>query len=174
MYDRNGLELTPKANTMNSYKYTAVDLTAKKFTAYARATQKHSKEWNIFRIGNFKDPRDAAYIGQKFADEHTKEYVRTLHTDGEWAEYAALWISEQDIPEWKYEAEGMTIDDITGENTYKINRVDDAKEALREWISMKGIKVPPLNMVNNLIQSVNQLYQNGKSYRQAVRELLPA
>jgi len=48
--DRNGLELTPAADTMNAYRLTSVSTSTKKFTAYAAGTRKSNQEFNMFAI----------------------------------------------------------------------------------------------------------------------------
>jgi hypothetical protein len=174
MYDRNGLELTPQADTMNTYKLTTVELNKRKYGAYARARETRNGEWTMFKIGYFADPRDAAYIAQKFAEEFDQDRVRQLVTDRQFDEMAALFVATTEIPEWKYPAEGMLIEDILNDYGYKRNRVLDAREALVEAIKLFGKRAPALNMVKDYIARVDQLYKAGKSYREAAREVVAA
>lgn len=173
MYDRNGLQLSASndSKTLNSYRLTAVDMTHKKYNAYARASRpKGNMQWSMFKIGNlFEDARDAAFVAQEFEKEYTQEQVRTMVTDGVFYDVAREFVENLDIPEWQYPAEGLTIEDITNDYGYKVNRVDNAREALVEAISVFNKKTPPLKEAKVLINKVNKLYNGGLSYREAAR-----
>jgi hypothetical protein len=169
MYDHNGLELTPMAETMNSYKMTNVNLTRKKFAAYARATAKHAKEMSMFDIAYFDDPRDAAFIAQEFAKKFSKETVRSMVTDGTFKETAKEFAQNLEIPEWKYQAEGFSIEELLngGYEEYKKNYAATAKDALVEAIKVLGKKTPDLKTSKIIIEKVENLYKTGMNYRDA-------
>lgn len=170
MFDRNGLQLSPMGTeTLNTYRLTSVDLTTKKYNAYARAsTPNGNKQWSMFKIGTqFKDPRDAAFIAQEFEKCYSHEQVRQMHTDGTFYEIAREFSEAQDIPEWKYPAEGLLVEDILNDYGYKQNYVSDAKSALREAIQIFKVKVPNLKEIPELVKSVEVLYEKGITYRDA-------
>lgn len=180
-YDRNGLELTPVSDSLNSYKFTAVDRKNKYFVSYAQATQytkqiqsnKYAEKiYSMIYIGYHKDPRDAAYVGQVFNELYTEEQIYNMAVDGEFRQIAKDFVNNIEIPKWKHPAEGLTMDDIVGNNSYKKNRVVDAREALVEAIEQFGVKVPSLAEVKNMIAHVEELYNNGYSYRNAAKTVL--
>lgn len=172
MYDRNGLELSPVSESFNAYKFTSVDFTTKRYDAYARGTRKHQNQWNMFTIGTYKDPRDAAYVAQKFDEEHDNQFVRDLVTDGEWYKYAREYRENIDIPEWEFPSEGLTIEDIELDYGYKTNRVSSPKEALIEAIKVFGKKPPVLKYVKPMVDAVEELYEDGLTYRQAAQKVV--
>lgn len=172
MFDRNGLELTPVAESLNSYKLTAVNVEANRYSAYAAGTRKHKNEWNMFRIGNYKDPRDAAFVAQEFAKQYDQVKVRQLVTDGLFNEVAREFRENIEIPEWQFPAEGLTIEDITCDYGYKTNRVDCAKEALREAVKVFEVQVPSLKEIPTLVKKVQALYDKGHNYREAAKMAL--
>jgi hypothetical protein len=175
MYDRNGLQLsTAKANTLNSYRLTAVDLKNKKYAAYARASKpKGNMQWSMFNIGNlYKDPRDAAYVAQEFEKIYNPDQVRQMVTDGVFYDVAREFVENTDIPDWQFPAEGILIEDILNDYGYKNNYVSDAKSALQEAVKVFGIKVPSLKEIPSLISQVENLYKDGCSYREAARKVM--
>ena len=172
MYDRNGLQLsTAKANTLNTYRLTAVDLNNKKYAPYARASKpKGNLQWSVFNIGTlYKDPRDAAYIAQEFEKLYNPDQVREMVTDGVFYDVARDFVESTEIPEWQFPAEGLLIEDILNDFGYKQNYVSDSKSALREVISVFGLKAPSLKDINGLVAKVEELYNEGASYRQAAK-----
>lgn len=171
MYDRNGLQLTPVQNTLNSYKFTAVDTTARMHTAYAQATRNRGV-FSMVTIGKFKDVRDAAFVAQEFAKVYNEEQVYEMALDKTFTEVAKDFMKNLEIPEWQFPAEGLDWDDILGENGYKQNRVEDAREALVEAIKLFGVKVPNMSHVKEMINRVNDLYNNGHSFREAAKTVL--
>jgi hypothetical protein len=175
MYDRNGLQLsTAKAETLNTYRLTSVDLTTKKYTAYARASRPGgNNQWSMFKIGNqFKDPRDAAYVAQEFEKQYTHEQVRQMYTDGTFYDIGREFVQNLEIPEWNYPAEGLLVEDILNDYGYKQNYVPDAKTALREAISVFGIKPPSIKDIPGLVKKVETLYNEGATYREAAMKVL--
>ena len=170
-YDRNGLELSPMAETMNAYKMTTVDRLTKKFTAYARGDQTGDIV-SIFEIGEFKDPRDAAFVGQEFAKVYTKEQVRLMREAGTFREVANTFKANIDIPVWKYPAEGLTMEEILGDYGYKTNRVEDARAAVVEALKLFNKKAPPLAFAKMVVAEVEARYKAGQSYRQAAKEVV--
>jgi len=175
MYDRNGLQLsTAQSETLNTYRLTAVDLKTRKYNAYAQASRpKGQNQWAMFHIGTqFKDPRDAAFIAQEFEKVYDKDQVRRMHTDGIFYEVAREFISKTEIPEWKYKAEGLLVEDILNDYGYKHNYVPDSKTALREVISVFGLKTPKLKEVKQLVEQVETLYNQGMTYREAARKVM--
>lgn len=170
MYDRNGLQLSKATESLNSYYRTAVDMTVRKYAAYAQASRsKGNNEWAMFNIGLFKDPRDAAYVAQEFEKQYTKEQIRQMVTDQTFRQIANDFVENLEIPEWKYPAEGILIEDILNDYGYKMNYVNNAKEALREVISVFGITPPSLKEVQKLVDQVEEKYKSGISYREAAR-----
>jgi hypothetical protein len=175
MYDRNGLQLsTAQSETLNSYYKTAVDLTIKKYAAVAYATRRHNNEWAMFTIGDYDDPRDAAYVAQEFFKVYSKESVRTLQTDGEFSQVAREFRETIEIPEWQFPAEGLLIEDILNEsaNGYKQNYVADARTALLEAINVFKLQTPNLKTAKTLINKVEEAYKTGLSYREAARNIM--
>jgi hypothetical protein len=171
--DRNGLELTPAADTMNAYRLTAVNTQAKKFAAYAAGTRKSNSEFNMFTIGFYGDPRDAAYVAQQFEKKYSKSQVREMVVDGTFAEVAKEFRSNIDIPEWVYPAEGMTIDEMLN-TTYKRNYVLTAREALVEAINVFKKPVPSLKDAAVMIKRVEAAVKEGMTLRAAAAQVIGA
>jgi hypothetical protein len=172
MYDRNGLKLSaPERESLNTYYRTAVDLTSRRYSAVAYATAEFKDQWSMFAIGDFKDPRDAAYVAQEFFTQHSKDAVRLIVKDGNWAEVAREFRENIEIPEWQYPAEGLSIEDILGESKcgYKNNYVSDARAALIEVIKVFKLKTPDIKTAKTLINKVEEAYKSGQSYREAAR-----
>ena len=177
MYDRNGLQLSnAAAETLNTYRLTTVDLTTRKYSAYARASRpKGQMQWSMFKIGaQFKDPRDAAFIAQEFEKVYTHDQVRQMYTDGVFYEVAREFVKNTEIPEWQYPAEGLLVEDILNDYGYKQNYVPDSKTALREAIAVFGMKPPSLKEIPILVKKVQELYDQGLTYRQAAMQVLGA
>ena len=175
MFDRNGLKLSsPERESLNTYYRTAVDLTSKTYSAVAYATAEFKNQWSMFTIGDFKDPRDAAYVAQEFFKQYDKNAVRLLAKDGDWTEVAREFRQNIEIPTWQYPAEGLSIEDILGETGrgYKNNYVSDARAALVEVIKVFELKTPDLKMAKTLINKVEEAYKGGKSYREAARHAM--
>ena len=171
--DRNGLELTPAADTMNAYRLTSVNTSTKKFTAYAAGTRKSNQEFNMFAIGAYTDPRDAAYVAQEFEKKVSKSQVREMVTDGTFAEFAKEFRTNIEIPEWVYPAEGMTIDEMLN-TTYKRNYVLDAREALVEAINVFKKPVPSLKDAAVMIKKVEAAVKEGLTLRAAAAKVIGA
>ena len=172
MYDRNGLELTTAAaDTLNSYRLTAVSIKNRKFIAISNQSYQRKGEWTMFNIGMFKDPRDAAYVAQEYERQYGKHITRQKVTDGEWREFANDFVKNIDIPEWVFPAEGLSIDEMTGESGYRRNHVESAREALVEALQLLKRKIPPLSEVPTLIKKVENKYNTGLSYREAAKEV---
>jgi len=174
MYDRNGLQLSPADNTLNSYRNTSVDLKRGVYNAYARAAYRGKNVWSMYTIGKFKDPRDAAFVAQEFEQTHDKEFVRQMTTDGLWAEYAKEFAEKIDIPVWSFPAEGLLIEDIKNDYGYKQNYVSDAKAALVEALKVFGVTPPALKEVPSFIKKVEKYYEMGLSYREAAKKVIGA
>ena len=174
MFDHNGLELTPAAETMNAYRLTAVDLKAKKFAGYARAKPRFKDDWSMYRIGYFSDPRDAAYVAQAFEKKFDSVKVRQMVTDGLFDEIAVEFSSSLEIPEWKYQAEGFSVEELIngGYEEYKKNYVDNAKEALVEFFKVTNTKPPTLEVAKKLIADVEKMYKTGKTYRESAKAIM--
>ena len=170
-FDRNGLELTPAADTMNAYRLTAVNTKTKKFSAYAAGTRKSNQEFNMFTIGLYDDPRDAAYVAQEFEKKVSKSQVREMVTDGTFPEFAKEFQSNIDIPEWVYPAEGMTIDEMLN-TTYKRNYVLNAREALVEAINVFKKPVPSLKAAAEMIKRVEAAVKEGMTLRTAAAKVI--
>ena len=174
MYDHNGLELTPAADTMNAYRLTAVDLTEKKFSAYASAKPTYKNEWSMIKIGMFKDSRDAAFVAQQFEKHYDKVTVRQMVTDKTFRDVANEFVANLEIPEWQYPAEGFTIEELLGGGyeVYKKNYVDNARDALVEAFKVSGKKIPVIAEAKKLIERVEQLYKTGITYREAAKTVI--
>jgi len=172
-YDRNGLKLSPVSNSLNSYLHTAVNLNNKKYAAYAQASRPNGQnQWAMFKIGFFEDPRDAAFVAQSFQNKYTRENIRQMVTDNIFDEIVSEFMETIEIPEWVYPPEGILMEDIISDYGYKKNRVSDAKDALREVISVFGLKPPPLKDVKNIVSDVEALYKKGMTYREAARKIM--
>jgi hypothetical protein len=174
MYDRNGLELSPMQESMNSYKFTAVNPKARKFTAYAQADRKSAVAHGIYTmvtIARYEDARDAAYVAQTFAKLYNPTQVFEMVRDDILKDVVADFLAELEIPEWQYPAEGLDWDDIlgfeSGESRYKQNHVSDARGALIEAIDALKRKAPLASNVPGMIAFVDGLYNQGRSYREA-------
>lgn len=172
-YDQNGLQLTPVSDSKNSYRLTAVDLLQKKFAAYAASKPPHNNVWSMHTIGLYKDPRDAAYVAQEFEKIYTKEQVRQMIVDSTFTEIAREFRENIDIPDWKYRAEGMSIEDMLG-GKYTTNYVNNARDALVEAIRVAGVKAPPINKAKELMNKVECLVRTGITYREAARKIIAA
>lgn len=172
-YDLNGLQLTPAADTMNTYRLTAVNLREQKFSAYAASRPSHKDEWSMHRIGLYSDPRDAAFVAQEFEKCYNKDQVRVLVKDGIFNEVAKEFRENLEIPEWQYPAEGLTIEEMLG-GSYTRNYVDNARDALVEVIKVSGAKAPPLAQTKTLMARVEELVRGGITYRMAARQVIGA
>ena len=171
IYDQNGLQLSEVAETMNAYRLTAVDKTVKKFVAYARAARSSNDEWSMYDLGFFKDPRDAAYAAQEFELLYTKEQIRQMVIDKVFYETARDYRETLEIPEWQYPAEGLDMDDILG-GSYKMNYVNNAREALVEALGVMNKKVPVLAIAKLMMNEVEKLVKNGTTYRNAAHKIV--
>lgn len=172
-YDKNGLQLSPVAETRNTYRRTAVDMTQRKFSAYAASRPTRLNEWAMHTIGLYKDPRDAAYVAQEFEKLYDKVAVRQMIIDDTFTEVAKEFRENIDIPEWKFEAEGLTIEEMLGETGYKRNYVDNARDALIEALHVAGIKTPALKEAKLMMAAVEKLVsKNGMTYRRAAKKVV--
>jgi len=175
MYDRNGLELSPVAESNNAYKLTSLCVRTQMFNAYARSaygTSNRDKEFTMCNFARFKDPRDAAHAAQEFSKQYDKYAILSMVTDGTFREIAGEFAKDLDYPEWKYPAEGMTIQDILGESGYKINRVCDSRAALVEAFQVLACKPPAAAWTKVMIDQVDVLYEAGLDYRTAARQVV--
>lgn len=167
-YDQNGLELTPVSNSLNAYRLTAVDVTAQKYAAYAASKPTHKNEWSMHTIGLYKDPRDAAFVAQEFAKIYDKFAVRQMVIDCTLNQVAKDFRESIDIPEWKYQAEGLSFDDILG-GKYNTNYVNNAKDALVEALRVSNMKAPALKVAIEMMSKVENLVKSGMTYRSAAK-----
>lgn len=172
-YDMNGLQLTSVSESKNSYRLTAVDLKQKKIAAYAASKPPHQNVWSMHNIGLYKDPRDAAYVAQEFEKLHDKIAVRQMVVDGTFYDIAREFRDNIGIPEWKYPAEGMTIDEMLG-GEYKMNYVNNARDALLEAMRVANIKAPAVQRAKEMMISVETLVRSGITYREAARQVVTA
>jgi hypothetical protein len=170
-YDHNGLELTSMGDTMNTYKFTAVNLKEEKYSAYAQAKQSAKKEFSMHPMKLFKDPRDAAFVGQMFNKKYSKEQIAQMYLDGTFREIANKFIENLEIPEWQFSAEGLTVEEIKG-GGYNTNYVDNAREALVEAIRVLKTKTPDLKSAKSMMEKVEKLYKGGMTYRQAAHQIV--
>lgn len=170
-YDQNGLELTPVSNSLTAYRLTAVAVTTKKYAAYAASIPPHKIGWSMHIIHLYKDPRDAAFVAQEFAKVYDKAAVRQMIDDGSFNQVAKKFCENIEIPEWKYQAEGLTIEDILG-GKYKTNYVNNVKDALVEAIRVAGVKTPPLKIATKMMADVEELVKNGFTYRIAAKTVV--
>lgn len=171
MYDRNGLELTPVQSSLNAYKFTAVNVASRNYTAYAQATRNRGI-YSMVTIAKFDDARDAAYVGQQFAKIYTESQVYEMVIDKTFEQIANEFVGGLDIPEWQFPAEGFDWDDIVGSDGTTKNRVDNAREALVEALKIAGKPTPALASAKKMIADVEKLYQGGASYREAAKNVV--
>lgn len=170
-YDLNGLELTPVSNSMNAYRLTAVDITTEKYAAYAASKPTHKNEWSMHTIHLYKDPRDAAFVAQEFAKVYDKVAVRQMIIDGSFGQTAKEFRENLEIPEWKYQAEGLSFEDILG-GKYKTNYVNNAKDALVEAMRVFNMKAPALKVASKMIAEVEKMVTTGMTYRAAAHSIV--
>lgn len=172
MYDLNGLELTQVADSLNSYKLTAVDTKIRKISAYAASRPNHKNDFSMHTIGQYNDPRDAAYVGQEFAKRYDKVTVKQMVIDGTFRAVANEFRESIEIPEWKFRAEGLDFDDIFG-GKYEKNYMDNSRDALLEAIRVLGKKTPALPEAKKLMAEVDKLVNaGGITFRQAAHKLV--
>lgn len=169
MYDRNGLELTSVSDAKTAYKHTAANVKQRNYSAVVSAK---GANFRMQTIGQFNDDRDAAFIGQEFARLYDEIAVGQMVVDGTFREIADTFVLTTDTPEWQYPSEGMTFDEMIGDETYTKNRVASAREALVEAINTFNQPTPPIKEAKKLIEKVEQLYKGGISYREAARVVL--
>ena len=175
MYDRNGLELTnAERESFNTYKFTAVDFKERKFTAYAPSTKYNNWNFCMHTIRHYRDPRDAAFVAQEFHKIYDRHAVSDMINAGTFREICNEFIENLDIPEWKYPAEGYTIEELLGEKViYKKNYVGNAREALLEAFEVFNVtNRPSLDAAKKMMNRVEELYRNGMTYRQAAAEVI--
>lgn len=170
-YDNNGLELTPVANSLNAYRLTAVDMTEKKYAAYAASKPRRKNDWSMHTIGLYKDPRDAAFVAQEFAKLHDKVAVRQMITDNTFIDIVRAFRETIEIPVWKFDPEGLSFDDILG-GKYKTNYVNNAKDAIIEALRVFQKKTPSLAEGKILLQKVEAMVKSGLNYRQAAHSVI--
>lgn len=171
MYDRNGLELSPIQDSMNAYKFTAVNPAIRAYSAYAQATRGKGI-YSMVTIARFDDPRDAAFVGQEFAKRFTEDDVYQMVIDKTFDDIAKDFVDNLDFPVWQYPAEGLDWDDIIGNDGTKQNRVDNARDALIEAIKAAGKATPALAQAKKMIAEVESLYHNGMSFREAAKNVV--
>ena len=172
-YDMNGLQLTSVSESKNSYRLTAVDLKQKKIAAYAASKPPHQNVWSMHNIGLYKDPRDAAFVAQEFEKRYNKIAVRQMVVDGTFYDIAREFRENIEIPEWKYPAEGMTIEEMIGDK-YKTNYVNNARDALVEALKVANIKAPAIHKAKEMMNLVEKLVKNGITYREAAKKVVSA
>lgn len=171
MYDRNGLELSPIHDSLNAYKFTAVNTATRTYSAYAQATRKKGI-YSMVTIARFDDARDAAFIGQEFGKKFTEQDVHQMVIDKTFGDVAKDFVDQLDIPVWQYPAEGLDWDDIVGSNGDKKNRVDNARDALIEALKAAGKSTPALAQAKKMVAEVDGLYLNGMSFREAAKNVV--
>lgn len=171
MYDRNGLELSPIQTSLNAYKFTAVNVHSRNYTAYAQATR-NKGIYSMVTIAKFDDARNAAFVGQEFAKKFTEAQVYEMVIDKMFETIAADFVESLDIPVWQFPAEGLDWDDITGNDGTVKNRVDNSREALVEALKIAGKPTPALAKAKQLIAEVDKLYNQGMSFREAAKEVV--
>lgn len=172
MYDRNGLELSPIAETKNAYKLTSVNMRLRKYNAYARSAHRNRKEFTMLNFPQkFDDPRDAAFAAQEFAKLYDKEAVRQMAVDGVFTDIARELVDNLEFPEWQFPAEGITIQDILCDYGYTKNHVTTARDALVEVFKVFSIRPPQVKQATKMITEVEALYQSGMSLREAARKV---
>jgi hypothetical protein len=170
-YDMNGLQLTSVSESKNSYRLTAVDLKQKKIAAYAASKPPHQNVWSMHNIGLYKDPRDAAFVAQEFEKKYDKITVRQMIVDGTFYDIAREFRQNIDIPEWKYPAEGMTIEEMLG-SKYKMNYVNNARDALLEAMKVENIKSPIVSKAKEMMAKVENLAKTGITFREAAKQVI--
>ena len=104
MYDRNGLELTPIQNSLNAYKFTAVNPKIRAYSAYAQATR-HKGVYSMVTIARFDDARDAAFVGQEFAKAFAEDQVYQMVIDKTFDDVAKDFVDGLQMPIWQYPAD---------------------------------------------------------------------
>lgn len=173
-YDQNGLELSPIAECKNAYLRTTVDLTAKKFTAYAYAKATRTGEWTMYTFARFDDARDAAFVAQEFQKKYPPEVCRQMVTDGTLLETGRQFAADLEIPEWKYPAEGFTIEEHLngGYSDGMKNYVDNARDAMREALKAAHKKAPKLSMVSAILSKIEMIkMEQNVTYRIAAQQV---
>ncbi|MFA7408557.1 MAG: hypothetical protein WCY93_12155, partial [Anaerolineaceae bacterium] len=131
-----------------------------------------SKQWSMYDLGEFHDPRDAAFVAQEFAKQYDRGAVRQMVTDEVFYQVAREFRENIEIPEWVYPAEGLLIEDIKNDYGYKTNYVSCAREALVEVVKVFQMKPPALKDAKRLIAKVEDLFKAGCSYRDAARQVM--
>lgn len=172
-YDLNGLELTTSScDTMNAYRLTAVDLTDKKFAAYAASKPNFKGQFSMHSIHNYSDSRDAAYSAQQFEKLYDKVKVKQLVTDKLFRGVCQEFTLKLEIPEWSYPAEGSTIAEMLI-GKYDRNYVNNARDALREaFRAHKITQRPSLATCNDLMFRVETIVNAGTTYRNAAAQVI--
>jgi hypothetical protein len=172
MYDRNGLRLSPMAETNNAYYHTAVDTSTNKYSAYARAEVTEGRgQWSMYRIGKlYTDSRHAAFVAQEFEKTYSQRSTRMMVNEGTFSDCADKFVEGIDIPEWQYPAEGLSAEDVA--IGYKRNYIPGAREALIEVISVFGLQPPPIVSIKGLVNEVEMQYKLGITYREAARNIM--
>lgn len=171
MYDRNGLELSPIQDSLNAYKFTAVNPSIRAYSAYAQATRKKGI-YSMVTIARFDDARDAAFVGQEFAKRYTIDEVYQMVIDKTFDDIAKDFVDNLEMPMWQYPAEGLDWDDIIGSEGTLKNRVDNARDALVEALKVANKPTPALAQAKKMIAEVEKLYNNGMNYRSAAKNVV--
>lgn len=169
--DRNGLELSPVGHSANAYKFTAIRVNARGWSAYARGMET-GKEVSIHNFSKtFKDERDAAYVAQMFALAYDKEAVTKLVQEGNFLEVTKKFVAEIELPEWKYASEGLDVEDFQS-GDYGTNRVDNLRVAIVEAIKLSGRKAPSIAIAKQITDDAQRLVDYGLSMRAAAKAAL--
>ena len=171
MYDRNGLELSPIQDSLNAYKFTAVNPKIRAYSAYAQSTRKKGI-YSMVTIARFDDARDAAFVGQEFAKRYNEQEVYQMVIDKTFDDVAKDFVDGLVMPIWQYPAEGLDWDDILGNDGTVKNRVDNSRDALVEALKIAGKPTPALAKAKQLIAEVDKLYNQGMSFREAAKEVV--
>lgn len=170
--DRNGLELSPNQESLNAYRLTSVNTKGKYYSANAYSNPDRRLTYAMHLIKNCKDPRDAAFIAQEFEKHYSRDVVTDMVLSGDFKQAVEEFLSNLEIPEWKYPAEGLTFEEMECDWGYKKNYVTDAREALIEAFSIFGVKKFPLNTIPIFIAELeSRVFDGSKTYRTAAREM---
>lgn len=173
MYDQNGLELSPiSERAKTAYKNTAANERARTFSAIANA---NGAKFRMRTIKRYKDDRDAAFVGQEFAKLYDEHAVGQMIRDCTFDEVVGEFLAGLEIPEWQFPSEGMTFDEMAGDETYEKNRVENMELALKEALKMflpDECPLPKLFKAQQMWHAANELYAGGMSRREAAKTVV--
>lgn len=158
--DKNGLRYTTVSNTLNAYLYTAYNSRTERWQACARACPSSpgmKGEFNFTHIHFYKDPRDAAFAAQRFADLYDHRQVRQMMDMDTLRGVIQDFREEITIPVWQWPSHAPTQQEIETNVAY-MGLPGCPKSAIRFALQQIGRKPPHVALMNMIVDEMVARY----------------